>query len=224
MSLSTSIAVAYASQSQALSSNQNTMQTECGMEMKNLSGVKIHESRCKECFSLKAGSAPEDKQESKIDGEVSQLEKPVEAEVNYQLYKQLPPPLVDHLELTFGAWLREFEVGQVYRQDFGGMALYIKVPEKYSTEWRREQRLKYDNRTRRPAIDASGQEIVLNIVTPDVRWKGVMPIEDCKKWISLVKEKIITDAYNKGLQLPNTQTPIEETRKTMEDYRKAVHR
>ena len=142
----------------------------------------------------------------------------------FSSYKELPPPIVECLEKTFGNWLNEgFEVGQKYREDFGGYAMFIKVPEKYSTEWKRDTTLRYDNTTRRPLTDKDGNQVRFSVVTPDERWKGLNDIQACIKWIVLVKEHIITNAFKKGIMLPSTHTPMPAEKGTLEEYKKAVN-
>lgn len=149
----------------------------------------------------------------------------VKEEVKTELkYKQLPPPIVAHLELTFGDWLNHFDIGQEYKQDFGGYGIYIVVPERFSTAWVREKRVKYDNRTRKEMVDEKGNTVMQDIVHPDTRWKNLKDIDDVKKWINLVKENIINTAYQKGIQLPSTMAKLDETKQTRDEYVKSLHK
>jgi hypothetical protein len=107
------------------------------------------------------------------------------------------------------------EVGQEWRDDFGGYGLYIKVPREYSTEWQEVSTAIYDNTTRK----ATGEK---TIITPDVRWKPIKDIAEVKAWIDLVKGHIITNAYKRGIRLPNTNTGIDMTKATLEQYETAV--
>ena len=131
-------------------------------------------------------------------------------------YKQLPPPIVTALEQIFGDWLKHFDVWQEWKRDFGGYGLFIRVPRQYSTEWHEEQVPIYDNATRT-------QTGLKTIVKEDIRCKSLRDFADAINWLKKVKEHIITKAYSKGIQLPNTNSPLDETRQTLEDYTKALH-
>lgn len=143
---------------------------------------------------------------------------------NYHKYRELPPPIKEHLEKTFGAWLDYIEIGQEWKKDFGGYAIYIKVPEQFSTEWKKSKVTRYDNKTRNVAKDSSGNNVVDEIVVEDIRWKSLINLADTIKWLNLVKDNIINKAYSAGLQLPNTATALEETRQTAESYRQSIHK
>src|SRR3990167_352915 len=147
--------------------------------------------------------------------EVRELPK-MESKKDFTLYKQLPPPVVKHLEQTFGNWLNYMEVGQEYREDFGGYALYIKVPKEFSTEWKKATYDIYDNTTR-TRIGTKEVEIA------DERWVTLKDTTEAIKYINKVKEHIITNAYRKGIRLPNTATGIDETKQTFEDYKQALN-
>jgi len=142
---------------------------------------------------------------------------------NFERYKELPPPIVEYLELTFGNWLNYMEVGQEYKKGFGGYGIYVKVPEKFSTEFKREKVTVYDNRTQLPMKDDDGNTMVNEVVREDIRWCSLMDLAQAKSWLDKVKEHVITNAYKKGMQLPNTNTKLDDTKETMEEYKKAVH-
>lgn len=158
------------------------------------------------------------------DSAIAEESAEAQSEYNTQKYLELPPPVIEHLKQTFGSWLNYFEIGQEYKQDFGGYGMYIKVPKEFSTEWKSEMRVVYDNVTRSVKRDDEGKDVMVTVITPDVRWKSLKDIADTNKWISLVKEHIIKNAYNKGIQLPNTNAPLDETRKTLDDYKASLHK
>lgn len=143
---------------------------------------------------------------------------------NYHKYRELPPPIKDHLEKTFGAWLDHIEVGQEWKKDFGGYAMYIKVPEQFSTEWKTHKVRTYDNRTRTTAKDKQGNPIMNEFTEPDVRWKSLADLSSAVAWLNMVKDNIINTAYRSGLQLPNTATTLEETKQTVEAYKASIHK
>ena len=134
---------------------------------------------------------------------------------NFKKYLELPQPLREHLENVFGNWLNYIEVGQEWRNDFGGYGLYIKVPKEYSTEWEEVTTPVYDNTTRK----AVGEK---KVIVPDVRWKPIKDIMEVKSWIDLVKGHIMTHAYKKGIRLPNTNTGIDMTKATLDQYQTAI--
>ena len=144
---------------------------------------------------------------------------------DYKAYKKLPKPIVEHLENTWGNWLNYFEVGQTeWKKDYGGYAIYIKVPERFSTGWYREKRVEYDNVTRAPKVDEEGNQVSKIIVHEDVRVKPLtVPVDEVKTWIDQVKKHIIDKAHQKGLKLPNTQTEYYEEL-NREEYEKALHK
>jgi len=154
--------------------------------------------------------------------QAKELEK-IRENPNYTKYKELPPPVVEHLEKTFGAWLNYMEVGMEWKKAFGGYAMYIKVPKEFSTEWRTQKIARYDNKTMRQAKDEEGNPVMVEVTTPDIRWKSLRDHAEAISWINLVKENILKKAYSAGLQLPNTNTKLDDTKQTLEEYKKATH-
>ena len=134
---------------------------------------------------------------------------------DFTKYKALPPPIVEHLEKTFGNWLNYFDIGQVYKQDFGGYGIYITVPKQFSTEWTTATVTIYDNDNRTKLREET-------VDVPDTRWKSLVDLAKAKAWINLVKNNVITNAYRKGLRLPSTNTGLDETKQTMEEYQKSI--
>ena len=172
----------------------------CGKECKGEFGLKIHAKTHSEAPTRTL--------------EVLEV-KPVAPTYNFSKYKELPPPIIQHLELTFGNWLKYMEVGQEWREDFGGYALYIKVPKEYSTEWKKTTVDTYDNTTfKRKEAKETEQ--------PDIRWKSLLDLSEARSWINLVKDNLIKAAYRKGIRLPNTGTGADETRQTLSDYQKSI--
>ena len=112
-------------------------------------------------------------------------------------YKKLPSPIVRHLELTFGNWLNYFEIGQEWREDYGGYGIYIKIPRKYSTEWRDDTSPAYDNATRK----ITGYQ---KTAIQDIRSMPMKDLPNVMKWLGIVRTNIIQNAINKGLRLPST--------------------
>jgi len=143
---------------------------------------------------------------------------------NYHKYRELPPPIKEHLERTFGAWLDHMEIGQEWKKDFGGYAIYIKVPEKFSTEWKRSKQTQYDNAIRGVKVDKEGKPVMKDILVEDIRWKSLVNLAETIKWLNLVKENIINKAYSAGIQLPNTATALDETKQTAEAYKQSIHK
>ena len=62
----------------------------------------------------------------------------------------------------------------------------------------------------------------INKVLEDIRWKPIKDVNEVKTWLDRVKHHIITEAYRAGIRLPSTNTGIDETQQTYEDYTKAV--
>lgn len=133
----------------------------------------------------------------------------------YQQYKQLPPPIVEHLEKTFKDWLNYIEIKRVWRDDYGGDAICILVPQRFSTEFKKIRTPKYDNETMR-IVDEKEVDI------EDIRWKSLKNIDEAKKWIDLVKGNLIKNAYRAGIQLPSTNAGMHDTAKSLEEYEKTV--
>lgn len=127
------------------------------------------------------------------------------AKVVSATYKQLPKPIVDFLELEIPNWLDKFEIGQVWKQDFGGYGMYIKVPKEFSTEHREEDRMEWDNRSRKPKLDANGNEITKHVVYEDVRWCPIKETETVISWIKKVIKHVMENGQRKGLQIPATR-------------------
>ena len=191
--------------------------TTCGKSFKNalgLSGHKRSHLKDKKPVDFTKPVEAERKIEAQVEAPQVEDVKPPEVIPSIK-YKLLPPPMVDHLEKTFGNWLKYFEVGQEYRNDFGGYAMYIKVPKEYSTEWKEIRTMKYDNETRRPLGEFTE-------VIPDVRYVSLKDLSKAIQYVNLVKHHIIENAYRKGIRLPTTNVGIDETRMTKEQYETAV--
>lgn len=134
---------------------------------------------------------------------------------DFTKYKELPPPIVEHLQRTWANWLNHFEIGQEFKQDFGGYGMYVIVPPQYSVEHEIVQWPVYDNKTRT-------QTGFKPVEMKDIRWKSLKDLVDAKKWLDQVREKIIRDAFNAGKQLPNIGVKIEQGQKTIEDYKREL--
>lgn len=135
---------------------------------------------------------------------------------NYSDYKRLPPPIVAHLEKSWGNWLNYFEVKMVdWMQDFGGAGIEIKVPRAFSTEWREVMAPQYDNKTR----TRTGE---IKVVEEDIRTCPLKDIVEAIKWLDKVKEHVVTHAFQKGLQLPTTGLKYEGPNKTLDDYKREL--
>lgn len=135
---------------------------------------------------------------------------------DFTKYKRLPPPIVDHLQKTWGNWLNHFEIGHEFKNDLeSGSGIYIIVPREYSVEWETVQEPVYDNKTRT-------QVGVKNIERKDIRWRSMKDLAVVKTWLDGVKEKIITDAFKAGKQLPNIGIRIEGDRRNIEDYKREL--
>lgn len=135
--------------------------------------------------------------------------------IDFKKYKELPPPIVEHLEKMWGNWLNYFEISQEFKQDFGGYALRIKVPAQFSTETETVQYPVYDNATRKQVGTKTG-------IVEDIRWKTLKDLPDAIKWIDAVKKNIIEKAFQKGIQLPNTNVKYEPAVKTVQDYEREL--
>lgn len=136
-------------------------------------------------------------------------------EHNFGKYKELPPPVVKYLDDNWGNWLNHFEIGQKYRDDFGGYALFVRVPKDYSTEWEMVSYPIYSNETRRQ----TGQQ---KVYKEDIRWKSLRDTAEAIKWLALVKKNIITKAFQKGMYLPPTNVKYENPQKTVEDFEREL--
>lgn len=134
---------------------------------------------------------------------------------DFTKYKELPPPIVEHLQRTWGNWLNHFEIGQEFKQDFGGYGMYVIVPPEYSIEHETVQWPVFDNKTRT-------QTGFKSVVIRDIRWKTLKDLVDAKSWLDQVKEKIIRDAFSAGKQLPNMGVKLETGKKTVEDYKREL--
>lgn len=149
---------------------------------------------------------------------------PKPKEYDTEKYKQLPPPIVEHLEKTFGNWLEYFEIGQEWKEDFGGYGLYIKVPREFSTEWREEMVQKFDNKRRAPMLDEKGNTVRVKTVKKDIRWRSMaVGVPEVNKWVEQVKRNIIDKAYSKGLVLPTTGVEMGGYRPSREEFTKSLH-
>jgi hypothetical protein len=152
--------------------------------------------------------------------------KEVKKEETYEFdkYMELPPPVIEWLRINFGNWLNHFEVGRSeWRRDFGGYALYIKIPEEYSTEWKKEVREQYDNRLRRPATDEKGNPKRFEHVVPDIRYVSLqMELPKTIDMLERIKDHIISNAHKKGIRLPSIGGEVTND-KTLEDYKKSLY-
>lgn len=176
---------------------------ECGKEFKNKLGLAGHK-RSHDKEPTEGPAAP-----------VRKIEKVEVINFNTTKYTELPPVIIDHLKIVFGNWLNHFEVGQQWRNDYGGYGMYIKVPEQFSTEWKKVQAPIYDNLTMR--LVGQKTEII-----QDIRWKPLKDMADVVKWIDQVKHNLIDNAYRKGIRLPSTNTGLDETRLTRDQYESAI--
>lgn len=141
---------------------------------------------------------------------------PVVKPVDYKAYKQLPPPIVTHLEKTWGGWLDHIEIGQIsWRKDFGGPGIFIKVPAAFSTEIKEVTVTKYDNATRKQLSETKA-------IQEDIRCCPLKEINEALKWIDKVKEHIVVNAFKKGLQLPTTGLRYESPTKSLEEYKREL--
>ena len=147
-------------------------------------------------------------------------------DMNFKSYKQLDPPIVKYLEENWSNWLNYFEIGQEYKKGYSGRGIYIKVPKDFSTEWKEEERIVYDNRTRRPKVDEKGHTMKKIVITEDIRWCSLMiPQSDVIQWIGKVYTHIITNARKKGLSLPGTGVPFVKSPQAMtnEEYEQSLN-
>ena len=152
-------------------------------------------------------------------GVVTEPEKKINSD-----FDSLPVKIKEYLLQNWGNWLNYFEVGWEEREDFvGGRAFYVKVPREFSTEWKEETHMVYDNSTRRIKVDEKGKEVTKVVITPDIRWKAMQDTPELIRWLNIVKEKTISDCYRAGIQLPNTNTAYEDNKKTLDDFKKSVH-
>jgi len=182
----------------------------CGKEFKNKAGVSLHTLRS---HPAPKQPEPEVKQFTPMDQTAHTPEPKPEYDINK--YKQLPVSIIDHLKITFGNWLNYFEIGQEWKEDFGGYGLYIKVPRQFSTEWKEVEAPRYDNATMKMVgTDKKAIE--------DIRWKPLKDMADAKKWIDLVKKHIIDHAFQKGLQLPSTNVGYDEHKLTKDQYESLI--
>lgn len=182
-----------------------------------LRGHMIHcnKKKAKEAVDKESIGEPEPVKEEK---------KAKEEMYEYDKYMELPPPVIEWLRINFGNWLNHFEVGRTgWRRDFGGYALYIKIPKEYSTEWKKETREKYDNIRRRPATDEKGNPKRFEHVTPDIRYVSLqMQLPKVIDMLERIKNHIISNAHKKGVQLPGIGGEVRND-KTLEDYKKSLY-
>ena len=147
-----------------------------------------------------------------------------EPKIDYTLYRQLPPPIKEHLEREFGNWLNHFQVWKEWRQDAGGDMLFIKIPPQFSTEYKETLVDKMSNRTRRPEVNKEGDVVKQKRITEDIRCRSLMiPIDKVIQWLDLVKAKIIRNAASKALKLPSLGVPMQTGRMNLEEYEKSLH-
>jgi len=148
-----------------------------------------------------------------------------EEEVKMDKYLELPPPVIDWLKINFGNWLNYFPVSRTeYKKDFGGYGVRIEIPKQFSTEWKEELREKYDNITRKPAVDENGVPMRFMHVTPDIRYVSLqLEMPRVINMLERIKEHIITNAHSKGVQLPSIGEEVRND-KTLEDYKRSLYR
>jgi hypothetical protein len=134
---------------------------------------------------------------------------------DFTRYTSLPAEIQDFLKKTWGNWLNHFEIGMEDKKDFGGFAVYVRVPKEYSTEWKTVKYMKYDNATRRATGD-------YDVEVEDIRWCSLKDRQTAMQWIEKVKEHIINNAFPKGVQLPTMNVQIAKQNQTLEDYKKSL--
>lgn len=133
----------------------------------------------------------------------------------FNTYKDLPPTIIDHLKLHFGDWLNFFPIKQEYREDFGGPAICITVPDKFSTYAKEVPWTQWSNETKKPTG-------AVKVHLKDERWCSLRDPAEAKKWILKVKDNIITQAHAHGLRLPSTNTGYDKTLETREEYERSL--
>lgn len=188
--------------------------TTCGQECKSVFGLKVHGRSHEGREAVKEAVTPQAVGFTATPPETPKTE-PKEVKADFTKYKMLPPPVVQHLERTWGDWVNHFEIGHEYREDFGGYMMWVKVPKQYSTEWKEIKTIKYDNATHKPI----GEFIE---VVPDVRHKSLKEISKAVQWLDLVKQHLIDHAYRKGIRLPATNTGVDSAKFTKEQYESAL--
>ncbi len=146
-------------------------------------------------------------------------------EIDFTLYKQLPPPIVKYLEETWGNWLNHFPISRrEWSKDYDDYGIVVEVPERFSVEWHREKRQVYDNNTRRPKVDENGRPVTVMVVTKDVRLISLkVGTDKAKGWLDKVKNHIINKAFQKGIKLPNTQTEYQSDI-SRDEYIRKLHK
>lgn len=186
----------------------------CGKTFEKETQLRGHKMRCKDLAPIPPQAQPN-------------VEQKVEEPKKYRTdkYLELPPPVIDWLKINFGNWLNYFEVGRTeWKKDFGGYALYVKVPEEYSTEWKRETRERYDNVKRRPATDEKGNPLRYEFVTPDIRYVSLqLELPRVLNMLERIKKHIIDNAHGRGIRLPMIGEEVQNT-KTLEDYKKSLYK
>lgn len=151
----------------------------------------------------------------KAKAEQQPVTKPVE-KPDFTLYKRLPPPIIQHLERSWGNWLNHFEVKLTdWKSDFGGPAIEIKIPQAFSTEWEEVIVTTYDNKTRTKIGEKKEWK-------PDIRICSLKDIAETIKWLDKVREHVVTNAFRKGLLLPTTGIKYDIPNKTLEDYKREL--
>ena len=187
--------------------------TKCQKELKNKVGLIGHmRSHAKD-----EPAAPVAAPQIPVEAPVARTLAPEVVKTDFTKYKLLPPPIVEHLEKTYGNWLNLFDIGQVYKEDFGGYGIYITVPKQFSTEWKEGTVVLYGE-----GEDFKKKLGEKKVEIPDTRWKSLVDLSKAKKWLDLVKNNIITSAYRKGIPLPSTNTGLDETKQTFDEYKKAI--
>ena len=147
--------------------------------------------------------------------ENSKEKQPEDFVYDFTKWKELPPPIKDHLTKTWGNWLNHIEVFQEWRNDFGGYALMIRVPKPYSTFWEEVEYDIYNNDTRK----RTGSKKVWK---EDVRTVSMVAIPKTIRWLDLAKDNIIKNAQQKGIWLPNMNVGVGNNQVSFEEYKKQL--
>lgn len=183
----------------------------CNQEFKNNAGLANHENYCKAGDPVQEIGDPTGGQ---VDFKATMITKEG-VSYNTKKWEELPPPIKEHLKMNFGSWLNYFEIGQEWKKDHGGFSIYIKIPKEFSTEWKTVKNPIYDNQT----MKMTGQ---VDKVIEDIRSKPLRDMAEVVKWLIIVKRNIIENAYRKGIRLPTTNTPVDETKQSYDEYRKSL--
>lgn len=119
----------------------------------------------------------------------------------------LPPPIEAYAKIVFGEWLDHIKVENIWKEDCGGYAINIKVPQHMSTQYKKIPKYPI-KRDEDGELDADGKLDYTKpeyIDIPDERTFALngRTMEDVKQWLDLVKKNILENAQKKGIQLPN---------------------